>query len=65
MKLGQKQKLFSRLTIQLYQFIIDEGYEFTYGDAYRDERVHGQMGESKGYEEIINKVFENNKNITW
>lgn len=49
MKLGQKQRLFSKLTIQLYQFIIDEGYEFTYGDAYRDPRAFGEMGEIKTY----------------
>lgn len=49
MKLGQKQRLFSRLTIQLYQHIIDQGYEFTYGDAYRDSRVFGEAGDSKGY----------------
>lgn len=49
MKLGQKQRLFSKLTIKLYQFIIDEGYEFTYGDAYRDPRAFGFMGEVKSY----------------
>lgn len=49
MTLGQKQRLFSRLSIQLFQFIIDNGYEFTYGDAYRDPRVHGIIGRKKGY----------------
>ncbi len=49
MKLGQKQRLFSKLTIQLYQYIIDQGYEFTYGDAYRDPRAFGIVGEIKNY----------------
>lgn len=49
MTLGDKQRLFARLTIKLYQFILDSGYEFTYGDAYRDPRVHGIIGRKVGY----------------
>lgn len=49
MKLGQKQKLFSKLTIKLFQFIIDNDLEFTYGDAYRDSRAFGGIGIIKSY----------------
>lgn len=49
MKLGQKQRLFSKLTIRLFQYIIDNGYEFTYGDAYRDPRAFGKVDEIKTY----------------
>ena len=49
MTLSAKQRLFARLTIKLYQFILDEGYEFTYGDAYRDPRAHGIVGKELGY----------------
>lgn len=49
MTLGEKQRLFAKLTIQLYQYILDQGYEFTYGDAFRDPRVHGIVGKKKGY----------------
>lgn len=49
MTLGDKQRLFARMTIKLYQFIIDNGYEFTYGDGFRDPRLHGLMGVKQGY----------------
>ena len=49
MTLGQKQRLFASLTPRLFDFILDNGYEFTYGDAYRDPRVHGEYGEKKSY----------------
>ena len=34
---------------QLIIFAYSKGYELTYGDAYRDPRLHGETGESKGY----------------
>lgn len=47
--LRQKQSRFAKLTVKLYQHIDKLGYEWTYGDAYRDPRVHGAMGVRKSY----------------
>ena len=47
--LGQKQRLFTRLMAELIEWAYDQGYELTFGDAYRDPRLHGQHGESGGY----------------
>lgn len=49
MKLGQKQRLFSRLLAELVIWAYDNGYEFAQGDGKRDKRVFGEMGEKKGY----------------
>lgn len=49
MTLGEKQRLFARLTGALIVYAYENGYELTYGDAYRDPRVHGQVGEKKSY----------------
>jgi hypothetical protein len=34
---------------ELILWAYDQGYEVTFGDAYRDPRVFGYVGESKGY----------------
>lgn len=47
--LGQKQQRFSRLVAQLLNQAHAMGYEVTLGDAFRDPRLHGAMGEKKGY----------------
>lgn len=47
--LGDKQKLFTKLLPLLLDFIHQNGYECTLGDAYRDPRVFGRVGERKGY----------------
>ena len=47
--LGQKQRRFTRLVGLLIQHAYQQGYELTFGDAYRDPRVHGQVGEKKSY----------------
>lgn len=47
--LRQKQSRFLKMTVQLMDYAHSLGYELTYGDAYRDPRVHGQVGEEKGY----------------
>ena len=47
--LGQKQRRFSLMAAQLILWIYDKGYEATLGDAYRDPRVFGIVGEKKGY----------------
>ena len=49
MSLGRKQKEFSRAVEMLLQFMHDKGYEVTFGDAYRDPRLHGEIGEKEGY----------------
>lgn len=49
MKLGEKQRLFTKLVGQLIHYAYSNGYELTFGDAYRDPRVHGEVGEKKSY----------------
>lgn len=47
--LGQKQRRFASMTVKLLSYILDSGYEFTYGDAFRDPRVHGAFGARVAY----------------
>lgn len=49
MTLGQKQRLFTSLIAKLISFAYANGYELTFGDAYRDPRVHGDVGVKKSY----------------
>lgn len=49
MTLGDKQRKFMRLVAELIRWAYENGYELTLGDAYRDPRVFGATGESKGY----------------
>ena len=49
MTLADKQKLFVRLVANLIEFANVRGYEFSFGDAYRDPRLHGNIGEKKAY----------------
>lgn len=49
MTLGQKQRHFTRLIGLLIEWAYQNGYELTFGDAYRDPRVHGAVGEKKSY----------------
>ena len=49
MTLGQRQRLFTQLISKLIVFAYDNGYELTFGDAYRDPRVHGDVGSKKSY----------------
>lgn len=49
MTLGQKQRLFTNLVGQLIEHAYKIGYELTLGDAYRDPRVHGDVGVKKSY----------------
>lgn len=49
MTLGQKQRLFVKLVGDLIDFAYTRGYEFSFGDAYRDPRLHGQIGTKIGY----------------
>jgi len=47
--LGQKQRRFTMMVGQLIQFAYCQGYELSFGDAFRDPRVHGQVGTKVGY----------------
>lgn len=51
MTLGQKQRLFSKLYARLILWAYENGYEVTFGDTYRDPRVHGAMGVKASYSE--------------
>ncbi|MCP3681222.1 MAG: M15 family metallopeptidase [bacterium] len=44
MKLSDKQFEFAKMTTLLFQWLINNGYKFTLGDAYRkgDKRNHGK-----------------------
>jgi hypothetical protein len=47
--LGQKQRRFVPMIAQLIAFAYASGYELTFGDAYRDPRVHGAVGVKTSY----------------
>lgn len=49
MTLGEKQRLFTLMVAKLIQYAYDQGYELTFGDAYRSPQVFGKVGEKKGY----------------
>ena len=49
MGLGEKQRLFVKLIAKLIIFAYDEGYAFSFGDAYRAPAVFGEIGIDKGY----------------
>lgn len=49
MTLGQKQRKFTRMVADLIIFAYEQGYELTFGDAFRDPRVHGPVGQKKSY----------------
>lgn len=55
--LGEKQRRFTAMVGCLIKFAYDNGYELTFGDAHRDERVHGQYGEKLSY----SAAFSNHK----
>lgn len=49
LSLGDKQRLFTKMLHELDIFMWGKGYEYTLGDSFRDPRVHGALGEKKGY----------------
>ena len=49
MTLSESQRLFARRMPRLIDYINDNGYECTLGDAFRDPRSHGHMGEYIAY----------------
>jgi hypothetical protein len=49
MSLRKKQSEFARLVARLIDKAYELGFEVTLGDAYRDPRVHGDLGVRKSY----------------
>jgi hypothetical protein len=49
MTLGEKQRKLTRMIGQLIAWAYLNGYELTFGDAYRDPRLHGEVGVKEGY----------------
>lgn len=49
MKLRDKQVKFALMVSDLIKKAHELGYEVVLGDAFRDARVHGKMGEKIGY----------------
>jgi hypothetical protein len=49
MTLGQKQRQLVRMVAELINYAYSNGYELTLGDAFRDPRLHGEVGVKKGY----------------
>ena len=47
--LSRKQQTFAKCIGLLIAYASTRGYGLTFGDAYRDERVHGAFGEKKSY----------------
>jgi len=49
MTLGEKQELFMQLLPRLLDKAHEMGFKVRGGDLFRDPRVHGAVGEKKGY----------------
>lgn len=49
MTLDEKQELFMRLLPRLLDKAHEMGFRIRGGDLFRDPRVHGEIGEKKGY----------------
>ena len=49
MSLGSKQEIFSITMAHFIIWLYENGYRVRKGDAFRDPRVHGEIGEKKAY----------------
>lgn len=49
MSLGSNQRDFTKCIGKLITWAYEQGYALTFGDAYRDARVHGKHGEKQSY----------------
>ena len=49
MSLGNKQREFTQCVGKLISWAYENGYELTLGDAYRDPRLFGLVGDKQGY----------------
>lgn len=47
MSIGEQQRLFVRFVAQLVEYAYSQGYELTFGDAYRDPRL-AQLNAQQG-----------------
>ena len=47
--LNQKRLKFPLMVVKLIEKAHEMGFDVTFGDAYRDPRMHGEFGEKKGY----------------
>lgn len=47
--LSEQQRRFMRMLPKLIDWALHHGYELTIGDAYRDPRLFGAVGDRKGY----------------
>ena len=45
----QMQQIFAQEVALLISYIGEAGYDVTVGDFFRDPRLHGEVGEKKGY----------------
>jgi hypothetical protein len=49
MRLSSLQQVFTLSVAQIINYAYAKGYTLTFGDAYRDPRLHGEHGEGGGY----------------
>lgn len=49
LSLSRQQQIFAKHIALLILFADSRGYSVTFGDAYRDPRVHGKYGEKLSY----------------
>ena len=49
MSLGAEQREFTADIARLISYAYAQGYELSFGDAYRDPRLHGMYGVKKAY----------------
>jgi hypothetical protein len=49
MSLSKTQQEFTRCVSELINFATAQGWGLTFGDAYRDKRVHGKFGVKRSY----------------
>ena len=49
MSLSKKQQRFAKCIALLIVYAFDKGYALTFGDAFRDPRVHGEFGIKTSY----------------
>ena len=58
MSLRKKQSKFAVCIASLIAYATKQGYEVTFGDAYRDNRLHGEFGTKKeyGHKNSVHKI---------
>ena len=47
--LSVAQRIFTKLQAEFVTWAFENGFELTDGDAFRDARVHGELGVKQGY----------------